>query len=111
MVKGLRAAGHDVMWVVEFGPGWPDERIIVEAIVMNCIILTQDHDFTDLVFRDGEPAHGLIRCDFPGMRRAAKATWIIDAVNAIDEAARHQLHVIERGRIRNRPLPRGNVAP
>ena len=104
-VDGLRAAGHDVLWVAEYGPQSLDEVIVDDAGAAGRIILTQDQDFADMAFRDGVHLRALIHVAVEGLSIGAKAARIVAAVNEIGEAAWGKLHIIEPARIRSRPLP------
>jgi predicted nuclease of predicted toxin-antitoxin system len=55
-VAALRAAGHDVSWVVEDAPASPDARVLARAVTEKRILLTFDKDFGHLAFHAGLPA-------------------------------------------------------
>ena len=62
IVKGLRAEGYDVIWIVE-GPlvGGEDEIILEKARAESRVIVTCDKDFGRLVeFDRGTPPVGVI---------------------------------------------------
>lgn len=76
LVRKLRAAGHDVLYVVESEvlEGVTDRAILERAYGDNRIVLTEDKDFGELVYRFQLPARGviLLRFDPPqvGRRRS-----------------------------------------
>jgi predicted nuclease of predicted toxin-antitoxin system len=48
LVAGIRADGHDVLYVMEFAPGLDDETILAHAAADERIVLTEDKDFGEL---------------------------------------------------------------
>ena len=55
IVSLLRKDGHDVLYVLEANPGISDDEILMEAFSQNRILLTEDKDFGELVFRPQRP--------------------------------------------------------
>lgn len=51
IVEALRAAGYQVLCVVEMEPGLGDERIRRQARELGALLITPDKDFGELVFR------------------------------------------------------------
>ena len=51
-VETLRAAGHNVAWVIDVARSTDDESILESAQTADRIVLTFDKDFGDLTFRD-----------------------------------------------------------
>jgi len=59
LVMALRAAGHDVFYVAETAAGLSDTDVIALASRENRLLLTEDKDFGDLVFRWRRPVPGV----------------------------------------------------
>ncbi|MBV8685546.1 MAG: DUF5615 family PIN-like protein [Alphaproteobacteria bacterium] len=55
IVRRLRAAGHEVEWVKETGPGAKDEALLSRSDISELVLVTLDRDFGDLIFRQGFP--------------------------------------------------------
>jgi predicted nuclease of predicted toxin-antitoxin system len=51
LVARLRAAGHDVVYVAEIAPATSDAEVVGLAQRDGRLLLTEDKDFGDLVFR------------------------------------------------------------
>jgi len=51
LVAALRDAGHDASYVAEFAAGLSDADVIAMASAEGRVLLTEDKDFGDLVFR------------------------------------------------------------
>jgi predicted nuclease of predicted toxin-antitoxin system len=60
MVARLRDAGHDVAYVADTASGPRDADVLRQAREKARLLLTQDKDFGDLVFRAKESVPGLI---------------------------------------------------
>lgn len=51
LVRALREAGHDVAYVAELAPGITDDAVLSVARQQSRLLLTEDKDFGELVFR------------------------------------------------------------
>ena len=60
VAKWLRSLHHDVFSVYEDARGLDDESIIEKANLENYILVTNDKDFGELVFRMRRPHKGVI---------------------------------------------------
>lgn len=60
VVEYLRSAGHDVLAVAEAMPRADDQDILARAVSDRRIIITNDKDFGELVFRSGQAHHGVL---------------------------------------------------
>jgi predicted nuclease of predicted toxin-antitoxin system len=105
LVAALRAAGHEVAWMVEDGPGTADEPILVRASSEARVLLTSDLDFGELVFRQGVPAQsGVILLRLPCESLERFLSLAMTAMQSREDWDGH-FSVIELGRIRMTPLP------
>ena len=104
-VAALRASGHDVLWIRESTPGASDAVVLELAQRDRRVLVTADTDFGELAFRSGLPAQCgivLIRLDWadPDADNHAVATALASRNNWAGVFA-----VVERDRVRIRPLP------
>ena len=60
VAQHLRAAGHDVVVVAESMGQADDQTILDKAFVEKRILITNDKDFGELVFRQGFLHHGVL---------------------------------------------------
>jgi predicted nuclease of predicted toxin-antitoxin system len=60
VVEYLRSHGHDVVAVAEVMPQANDQDIMARATSEGRILVTNDKDFGELVFRRGQAHHGVI---------------------------------------------------
>jgi predicted nuclease of predicted toxin-antitoxin system len=57
----LANTGHDVTSVARhYQPSLPDQQVLAIAYAQQRILITDDRDFGDLVFRQGQPHRGVI---------------------------------------------------
>jgi predicted nuclease of predicted toxin-antitoxin system len=103
-VEVLRSLGHDVLWVAESCPSVRDESVLALAVRDSCVLLTQDKDFGELAFRSGLPA----KCGIVLFRLVPLPTLVAELARKVfSENADFsgEFVVVEKGRIRERPLP------
>jgi predicted nuclease of predicted toxin-antitoxin system len=60
LVASLRAGGHDVLYVLEKKAGVSDDEVLYDAYKEGRILLTEDKDFGELVYRLKKPSKGII---------------------------------------------------
>jgi predicted nuclease of predicted toxin-antitoxin system len=106
VVAALRAAGHDVLWIKESMPGAQDPVVLAHAQTEQRIVVTIDKDFGELAFRSRLPAQCgvvLIRLDWKDPDSDNRV--VVTALTSREDWAGN-FAVIERDRVRIRPLPR-----
>jgi predicted nuclease of predicted toxin-antitoxin system len=104
LVEFLRAAGHDVLYVAESAAGLSDSDVIALALRENRLLLTEDKDFGELVFRRKTRVPGvvLMRTDFENSLR--KTLRLTAAFSRYGEELFGRYTVVEEGRVRSRRL-------
>lgn len=60
VVRHLRAAGHDVLAVADRMPQAHDPDILAAAAREGRVLVTNDKDFGELIFRGGQPHRGVL---------------------------------------------------
>jgi predicted nuclease of predicted toxin-antitoxin system len=102
--RRLRAAGHDVAQVAS---GETDRAILACANEEERLVVTYDRDFGYLVFRGGvQPPHGILYFRSEPSHPEALAEQILELLETPSVVLAGKLTVVERTRIRQRPLPR-----
>ena len=77
----LRADGHDVLYIGETAAGLSDVDVIVLALRENRLLLTEDKDFGDLVFRRERTVPGVVLMRIGAEAPVAKAARLAAAAN------------------------------
>lgn len=104
LVRGLQAAGHDVLWVKAASPGVPDFKVLAMAVSDGRILITQDKAFASNVsrLRDGQ-LPGLILLRLDALRRPALVARALSAILSGDDW-QNRYAVISETSIRIKPL-------
>jgi predicted nuclease of predicted toxin-antitoxin system len=104
-VTALRAAGHDLAWVLTDAPGSPDPDMLARAVRENRVLLTFGKDFGELAWRAGLPAtSGIVLFRLPMPSPADVGSAIAGIIGSREDWG-GQFSVVEPGRIRMRSLP------
>ena len=80
IVKVLRELGYETMQVADSSPGAEDEKILRKAQHHGCILITNDKDFGELIFRQKRATAGVILIRMPGMAPTTKASLVKQAI-------------------------------
>ena len=80
IVLRLRTDGHDVYSVREQQRGINDPSVLQIAVGRGCVLLTQDLDFGELVYRHNLPHCGVILIRLPGLAPALRASQVSELV-------------------------------
>lgn len=100
----MRQAGHDVTEATLVCPGRSDRHVVQIAQLKYRVVISEDKEFGDLAFRDGQFPMALIRIALPDLGSAEKAERLLDVVEMERERLVGHLIVIEPARVRTRPL-------
>lgn len=76
VARWLRGAGHDVLSIYDDARGLDDEAVLARAVAEDRIVITNDKDFGDKVFRLGRPHRGVILLRLDDERAANKKAAI-----------------------------------
>lgn len=105
VIAALRDGGHDVSSVKELLVGADDRVVLALAQAEQRVVLTLDTDFGELAFRSQLPAEcGVILVRLDWNSPADDNDIIVRALTSRDSWA-STFAVIERDRVRLRPLP------
>ena len=104
LVTLLRESGHDVVYMSDVAPRAPDPEVMVLADRENRLLLTEDKDFGDLVFRQARPVPGLVLVRIGPEGRLRKGPRLLAAIDRFSDSLFGRYTVIEDARFRSRPL-------
>jgi predicted nuclease of predicted toxin-antitoxin system len=100
----LRESGHDVIYVSDVAPRATDAEVMSRANSENRLLLTEDKDFGDLVFRQARPVPGIVLLRIDSARRSHKGARLLAAIGRFGDSLLGRYTVIEDARFRSRPL-------
>lgn len=104
LVAVLRSGGHDVLYIAEAAAGLSDSDVIALALRERRLLLTEDKDFGDLVFRRERAIPGVVLMRTGTENPALKAMRLAAAIERYGEGLFGRYTVIEEGRFRSRHL-------
>lgn len=105
IVARLRDAGFDVRYAAETDARATDTDLLNLANTENRIIVTEDFDFGDLLFRDQLKAPGVIILFLPGLQPEARAERMLRILQSPDLDCSGKLTIVGPRRVRQRALP------
>lgn len=103
-VEALRRLGHDVAWVKETAPSIEDDEVLAWASREKRVVLTQDKGFSAHAFHAGLPAESGIVL-FRILPVPELVSRIAERLFRPEADLGGRFIVVEKNRIRERPLP------
>jgi predicted nuclease of predicted toxin-antitoxin system len=76
IILRLRSDGHTVLSIRELAPGSPDIDVLNQARQASSVLLTEDKDFGELVYRDKSFHHGIVLIRLAGLSRERRAELV-----------------------------------
>ncbi len=105
-VQLLRAAGHDVVAIIENTPGATDTEVLAQAAREDRVILTFDRDYGELVYLRRLPIpSGVLYLRFDPITPQEPGERLLALITTTEITLQGQFTVLERDRVRHRPLP------
>lgn len=106
LVAGLREQGHEVSYVPEDEPSLADVAILQHGLEEKRLIITEDHDFAELVFRLKKPSYGLVLLRIPHtLSRNERLSYLLEVLRQYEPQLPHHLTSITPNAVRIRALP------
>jgi predicted nuclease of predicted toxin-antitoxin system len=105
-IKLLRQSGYNVSAIIEDTPGETDRTILARASKEERVILTFDRDYGELIYSQGLsiPA-GVVYFRFDPVTPEEPAQFLLRLVSFNELVLPKMFTVVERNRLRQRPLP------
>jgi predicted nuclease of predicted toxin-antitoxin system len=104
LVAALRADQHDVLYIAESMRGASDEEVLARAHREKRVLLTEDKDFGELVYRLQLPAHGIVLLRFDRRGRVRKVPRLRALVSYHGERLVGMFVTLEADKVRSRAL-------
>ncbi len=76
VVRALREAGHEVTWIAEIEPAATDEQVLNLADEQRAVLVTEDKDFGELVYRRRLATSGVLLVRLAGQPSREKAATV-----------------------------------
>ena len=104
LVARLREAGLDVTYMAEIAPAATDPEAIARAHHEGRLLLTEDKDFGELVFRWNSPVPGVVLLRIDPEKNLLKWVRLKAVIETFGERIYGRYTVVEATRFRSRPL-------
>ena len=104
LVELLRKRGHQVIYAAEEMNGASDNAILQRAVEENCILLTKDKDFGEMVIRKQKNSNGVILIRIEKLNLRHNCLLIADLIDKYSSELSNSFTVIQEDKIRIRRL-------
>ena len=102
VIRLLREKGVTVFSISEELSSIADKNVLEIANEMQCLLLTEDRDFGELVYRFNQPHHGIVYVKIKGLERKVKIERIVSIILKYYEQLSHSFTVITNDRMKIR---------
>lgn len=104
LVRDLRRAGHDVLYVAEVAASLSDTEVIQLASREERLLLTIDKEFGELVFGRGEAVPGVILLRIDPENAQHSNMRLFSVIDHFEQSLFGRYVVVDDVRFRSRPL-------
>lgn len=104
LVESLRKEGHQVDYIQESQPGSTDDAILINAYREKKIVITEDKDFGELVYRLNKPAFGVVLLRFHPLDKQLKIQRLLHLVNFKSDKLAGNFIVLDSEKMRIKPI-------
>ena len=104
LVSSLRIAGYDVTYVTEKGAGISDDEVLRISYNEGRILLTEDKDFGELVYRLKKPCQGIILIRIDVTEKHLKWPRLVNLINKYGTRLPGHFVVVDTEKYRFRSL-------
>ena len=104
LVASLRKDGHDVLYVTEKKAGAIDDEILSDAYKEERILITEDKDFGELVYRFKKPTYGMVLLRVDVQERHIKWSRLKRLIDDYGTKLQSHFTVVDAEKFRFRPL-------
>jgi predicted nuclease of predicted toxin-antitoxin system len=101
VIEILRENNFNVFSIAETTPSISDDEVLAIARAKNIVLLTQDKDFGDLVFRDHHSHTGVVLIRLIGFPED-NAVIVLNAIQKHQEQLLHSFTVVQERNVRVR---------
>lgn len=96
----LRGEGHEVFSVFDDARGISDDEILEKAVDENWILITNDKDFGEMVFRERRGHHGVVFMRVEDERAANKIEVLRQLLKTYAEKLPEEFAVVSETKVR-----------
>ena len=111
IVERLRQDAHDCVYIAELSPSISDDEVLQEANNRSALLLTEDKDFGELVYRLGRVHGGVVLIRLAGLPAPSKADIVAKVLQDHATELPGAFTVISPGAVRIRRRPDSGGEP
>ena len=100
VAEWLREQKHEVFSVYDEARGLDDDAILRKALTENWILITNDKDFGEKIYREGYPHRGVILLRLDDERAAAKIETLRRLLRSYADRLPNQFVVVTETKVR-----------
>lgn len=100
VAEWLATEGHEVFSVYDSARGMNDDDIVKKAFDENWILITNDKDFGEQVYRDRKPHHGIVLLQLENERAVYKIEVLKRLLSSHSEILPEQFVVVTEKSVR-----------
>ena len=104
LVASLRKDGHDVQYVTEKKAGSIDDEILSDAYKEERVLITEDKDFGELVYRFKKSTHGIVLLRVDVHERNIKWSRLKRLIDDHGARLKGNFTIVDTHKFRFRPL-------
>ncbi|MBI4451577.1 DUF5615 family PIN-like protein [Candidatus Woesearchaeota archaeon] len=105
VATALRRAGYDTISVAEIASGASDETVLDLARAQERILVTNDKDFGELIFRHRQPSAGVILLRLRVDTKQNRSTVVVGVVREFAQSISGHFIIASETEVRLRKLP------
>lgn len=102
IITRLRNDGHEIYAIVEMSVGISDDLVLAQANQQDVVLLTNDKDFGDMVYRDRQFTCGIVLLRLAGLSNEQKAEIVASVLAQYAEKLARAFTVITPRNVRIR---------
>lgn len=102
IVYSLRSTGHTVAYIAETDSGIDDDEVFRKANAFTAVLITEDKDFGEIVFRQKRVSGGVVLVRLDGLTPDTKAQIVCAVVREHEPDLPENFTVITPGTVRIR---------
>lgn len=100
----LRGESHEVFSVYDKARGMSDDDVLAKAYSEEWILITNDKDFGEKVFREGRPHHGIVLLRLQDERASSKVEALKKLIDNFADQLADRFVVVTEGQVRFRQV-------
>lgn len=104
IVLWFRDTGHDVLYAAESRKRTSDAELLAEAESQGYVVVTEDKDFEELIFRDHLNSHGVMLLRMENRPAAHRLARLQQVWTLVESRLPGHFVVVSSSKIRLRPL-------